>query len=267
MVEWEQKLKDFPAYKKYETFNRKTITNEENNPCNDLYFDNEEAEKFCKQAVEILKELPRITDDKARNEECAYFQHWFSDTVRRKFSNKDRFFSNYDLSNYLFDVINTFNYDKYNKTPNKCYASRNAEYVKIEKDLHDYFINFDSISCKGLSKKTCQMYYNYVQEILPHYKDRRDRHLCCYLANGEVETKCKNYFKCDKRYDPKKLLKNLEKEMEIIDRYGQVDKSSWDELVAKYDAEQQSKYQYWYSYDPYTYDYYSPSQYSSINQS
>ncbi|GAB69653.1 hypothetical protein PCYB_004020, partial [Plasmodium cynomolgi strain B] len=171
-IEWDEKLHGFPAYAKYNEFNSKDVMHESNEFCEKKWIQDEKAKKFCRQAVSILRGIHENYNYRNRNDECVYFQHWFSDQVRRYYSNNDKYFSNYDLSNYLFDAINNFNY--YNMTDKnyRCYASRNARSVKVEKDLHDYFRNFKNINCKNVSKEKCSMYYDYVKYINDIYKQR-----------------------------------------------------------------------------------------------
>ncbi|VUZ98011.1 PIR protein [Plasmodium vivax] len=234
-TEWDQTFSDLPAYKKYGEFNLYDI-NDRDGICEKFGVTEDKANKFCKRAVNILKDLNNIDDEDRRNDRCVYFQHWFSDQVRRYYSNNDKYFSNYELSNNLFDAINYFNYNKMRGEKYRCYASRNAESVKIEKDLHDYFRNVDFINCKGKDYAACEIVYNYVNYINDLYKKRQENNLCCYLANGDVEPECSHYFSCDKKYNPKNILAELEKQMNLI-RTGQSNHIIVDERVNAYNTE------------------------------
>ncbi|SCA60757.1 VIR protein [Plasmodium vivax] len=218
-TEWEDDiLRGFPAYAKYDEFNRKQVRHGENNICKEQGIEDGEAKAFCERAVTILRELHNNHDSQSRKDDCVYFQHWFSDQVRRKFSNNDKYFSNYELSNNLFDVINNVNYEEKDHPDRRCYASRNAGSVKVEKDLHDYFRNFNHINCKDGDREKCRMYYNYVNYINDIYKQRKENNLCCYLVDETVERECTHYFNCKDKYNPKHLLESLKNQIEIIER-------------------------------------------------
>ncbi|GAW84577.1 hypothetical protein PGO_003785 [Plasmodium gonderi] len=266
MAELDQILKDFPAHEKYENLNRKSVNNEGKyiKWCNYFKTADKEAINFCKRAVTNLSDIFNTQNEGNRNDSCVYFQHWFTDHIRKNFSNNDKFFSNYDPSNYLYDVMNTVNYENKRDFNYSCFISRDARSVKVEKDLHDYFRNFHKINCKGLDKDKCQMYHRYVQYIKPLYKDRKDRHLCCYLANGEVEDRCKHYFTCDKKYDPQNLLYMLERQMNSTDN-GKIIGSAWNlfpnnQNYGMYDEN-------WNSYGSSVFASFKPNSYESINQS
>ncbi|GAB69438.1 CYIR protein [Plasmodium cynomolgi strain B] len=261
-IEWDKELHDFPAYVKYNELNK--VTGDTHNTkefCDKYWILDEKAKNFCRQAITILR---GITYTHGKNsDECHYFKHWFSDQVRRYYSNNDKFFSNYDPSNYLFDAINKFN-DKVRNENYRCYASRDAENVKVEKDLYDYFQNFDSINCDNISTERCQMYYKYVNYINGLYRDRYNRYLCCYLADGSVEPRCSHYFKCDKKYIPKKLLVQLERQMNptgsIHTEDITMDKSD-DIYNNEYD------YGYWRNYDMPVYNRFLPHNFRIFTES
>ncbi|KMZ91864.1 hypothetical protein PVMG_00737 [Plasmodium vivax Mauritania I] len=231
----DQTFSDLPAYKKYGEFNLYDI-NDRDGICEKFGVTEDKANKFCKRAVTILKKINDTHNDDKRNDECVYFQHWFSDQVRKNFSNNDKYFSNYELSNNLFDAINYFNYNYITDKKYRCYASRNAESVKAEKDLHDYFRNVDYINCKDKGYGACEIVYNYVNYINDLYKKRKENNLCCYLANGEVEPECSHYFSCDKSSNPEILLAELRRQMNLISS-GQSNRITVNERVKAYNTE------------------------------
>ncbi|KMZ87223.1 hypothetical protein PVBG_04008 [Plasmodium vivax Brazil I] len=214
----DREFSHLPAYQKYNEFNNKLVMYEANDICEKQGIQDGEAKDFCKRAVTILRDLHSNRYNPNRKDDCVYFQHWFSDQVRRKFSNNDKYFSNYELSNNLFDVINNVNYEEKDHPERRCYASRNAGSVKVEKDLHDYFRNFNSINCVNKDKATCQRYYDYVKYINDIYKQRKENNLCCYLVDESVETECTHYFNCKEQYNPKHLLESLKKQIDIMER-------------------------------------------------
>ncbi|GAW84515.1 variable surface protein [Plasmodium gonderi] len=220
IILYQKILKEFPAHKKYEDFNTKSVNNEGEyiKLCNHFPNSNENEVNFCKRAVTILSDIFKIGNERDRDDSCVYFQHWFTDNIREKFSNDNMYFRNYNPSNYHYYVMNNVNYENKTKFKYICLISRDEKNVKVEKDLHDYFRNFYYIKCNGVDEKKCRMYYNYVKYIIPLYKQSRDKHFCCFLANGEVEDRCKHYFICDKIYDPQNLLNVLE---------GQINGSAW----------------------------------------
>ncbi|CAI7722537.1 PIR protein [Plasmodium vivax] len=264
MAEWEKLLRYFPAYRKYDEFNRVTATHDAKEICEKQGIQDENAKAFCERAVTILKELHNNDNDRNRIDKCVYFQHWFSDQVRKNFSNNDKYFSNYELSNNLFDVINNVNYDEKIYTERRCYASRNAGNVKAEKDLHDYFRNFNSINCKNVSKETCERYYNYVNYINDIYKQRKENNLCCYLVGDFVEPECRHYFDCKDQYNPKYLMDRLKREIKQVED-AENRGTTWSGESSRHFAVQEDNYMS--SYDMPVFTNFTPQDFHTLNES
>lgn len=91
----------------------------------------------------------------------------------------------------------------------KCIYSFHGNFPnwKEEKDLRDYFENYDSLINVSSYNDTKGKHCNYVNYIYGLYK----RHItdCCKCYNNpnvSCDNECPNYFKCDKKYVPNNLL-------------------------------------------------------------
>ncbi|SBT32452.1 PIR Superfamily Protein [Plasmodium ovale wallikeri] len=207
--EWDGKLQHLPSYKKYAEFNNEENIPDDKGVCNDIGTSDEGTKTFCKQVARSLRELSRMNKGKDRSEQCFYFQHWFYDEIRKRYSNNGKNVSNMVVAKKLFHVLNKINLSDLKGVRCECYMDDKLEEWKKEKDLHDYFKNHGSINCNDSDKDKCLMHREYVTYIKQLYQDKH--YDCC--GWGLLEDECKHYFKCENDYEPSNLLTNLEGEL------------------------------------------------------
>ncbi|CAI7719102.1 VIR protein [Plasmodium vivax] len=202
--EWEDKLKDLPLYRVYENLDRGLAHGEDWGDCSQLGSFNSEATTLCKKMARNLRELAGTHKINNRRDKCYYLQHWLYYKTRLLTSNMSSS-NKYMIISRLREIAKRINAKVLDKIRCECYFLH-ENYWKIDKDLHDYFKNFDHIKCDSSDKEKCKKFIDYVTYINKLYK--ADKDYCCY--GGLVdEDSCLPYFKCDPSYDPNDLLKNL----------------------------------------------------------
>ncbi|SBS94027.1 PIR Superfamily Protein [Plasmodium ovale curtisi] len=213
--EWEEKLQDLPAYKIYNEFNREENTPDYKDFCKSLGLGDVEAERLCEKTSRILKELSSISISEEWTKRCHYFQHWFYDQIRKKFSTGDNNIARKPIANKLFRALEIIN-SKYSLNRHcLCYSFRKVEELKEEKDLHDYFKNHSSINCNDSDINRCEKYHDYVTYIKKSYDYFNVDEECCFFGNNLDDT-CRHYFKCENDYNPSDLLAKLNEEIEKL---------------------------------------------------
>ncbi|VVA00355.1 PIR protein, partial [Plasmodium vivax] len=158
----------------------------------DLGSTNAEDKALCNKVSKHLKRLSGISNNDDRKHGCFYFQHWFLDQIRKKYS-ADNKINNKPVSEKLFDLVAT-NIAKYSNMEScRCYNSGTPEEWKGEKDLHDYFKNYEDINCTNSNKSTCEKYVSYVTYIDKLFQNKE--FICCDYE--DVEPVCERYIKCE----------------------------------------------------------------------
>ncbi|GAB69715.1 CYIR protein [Plasmodium cynomolgi strain B] len=234
---WEKRLPNLPAYQKYKKLDEVDIKSYNNDKCDKLANSDEGDKKLCKQ---ILKNLSILKDkqDKEQKDGCFYFQYWFHEQIRGKYYNGNVRNSKYSIANKLFNLVekDISSYD-INQACNG-YIMGTPVIWKEEKDLHDYFENFESIKCKDSDRDECQKYVKYVTYIDDIYVRKYDD--CCY--NGQLYSHCILPIKCDDKYDTEKLVDELKKQLQEIDKKkAGTDASAQEEERAKQEEQNHKK--------------------------
>ncbi|SCA83776.1 VIR protein, partial [Plasmodium vivax] len=141
----------------------------------DLGSPKKEDIELCNKVSKHLERLSGISDDKIKHG-CFYFQYWFYDQVRKKYSAGNQF-NNKAVSDKFFDLVQLKIDKSSNLKPCKCYVSGTPEGWKEEKDLHDYFENYKDINCTNSDKTTCETYVRYVTYINNLFQNKE--YNCC----------------------------------------------------------------------------------------
>ncbi|GAW82728.1 variable surface protein [Plasmodium gonderi] len=200
---WDEKLPDLPAHQKYKELDKPNILNDGITYCNTMENSDDWDKSFCNKVSKHLKEL---SSEKGSNlkEKCYYFRHWFHHHIRKKYYNGNDV-KNKSISGKLFDLVALLIKDYPSLEPCGCYESGTPEMWKEEKDVHDYFKNFEYIKSNKCDKKSCETYLNYINYINTIYRSIYDKDYgCCYYDT--METYCEPYFSCDEQYDPNNIL-------------------------------------------------------------
>lgn len=169
---------------------------------------------FCKKTAIILRELSTIQDRDRRRERCNYFQNWFYDQIRKKFTTNGNHFNKIDIVTKLFSIVKEVNSKDLGSAKCMCYFSSEVESWKEEKDLHDYFKNHSDIKCEDMNKDRCQMYQDYVDYIRRIYEKQNDENSCCEY--GVLFPDCEHYMKCEDELNPSVLLTKLKEQHEQL---------------------------------------------------
>ncbi|KMZ92319.1 hypothetical protein PVMG_03674 [Plasmodium vivax Mauritania I] len=211
-------LNKFSAHVKYEKLNG---TNIDVSSCVkyckkliSLKVNNEDVQTLCAKMVNNLKTLHTMSDvGKTPNDRCSFLTHWTRYHVMNLFSkhpssNQDKY-----LLKELNDAIFNVNEDITERN-NRCqyYLYGNWDDWKEEKDLHDYFENYDKINeyADNPHGDNPDKYCKYLSHINDLYKKYiADCCMCFIRPKPGCEEKCPKYFKCEKKYYPYDLISKL----------------------------------------------------------
>ncbi|CAI7722532.1 PIR protein [Plasmodium vivax] len=172
-----------------------------------IYNSNEKIKALCATLATNLKNLSTITGvGNNYNDKCSNLKYWTYDQIFDIFSTGNNYKNN-SLINEINQVI--FRVNKELEEDKKCTFYVDAGYkdwVK-ERDLHYYFLNFDSLNTvkdvETENPKPCD-YLKYINRL---YKEHIKG--CCtrYIKPDDyMENKCPSYFNCDKNYYPIDLM-------------------------------------------------------------
>ncbi|GAB69669.1 CYIR protein, partial [Plasmodium cynomolgi strain B] len=209
----EKHLEKLPSYEEYKKWDDIDIKGYSDNYCeNDLKSTKEEDKTFCYKVSKHLKRLSGLSDND-RKHGCFYFQYWFLDQLRKRYSSDNKF-NNKPVSDKLFDIVADIIKKRYS---NLGFCQCNQIFLfpkdwKEEKDLYDYFENHKDIKCNDSDKSKCEKYVKYVTYIKTLYEQNYER--CC--DNEWSEEPCKPYFKCEDTFSPQKLLNQLATELQKL---------------------------------------------------
>ncbi|CAI7721806.1 PIR protein [Plasmodium vivax] len=208
---WEEKLPDLPSYKKYKELDSVKVSNGGITFCNGLEKSNERDRYFCNKVSKLLKDLSAEPENK-RKGNCHYFRHWFHEQVSKKYY-EGKNINNKHVYGKLFDLVSEAVSKDPKLEPCRCYYSETNEGWKEEKDLHDYFKNFEYIKSNACNKKNCAEYLKYINYVNNLYMKYYDGYKAC-CEYDTIEPHCEPYFTCDEKYDPSALLPILKSAQE-----------------------------------------------------
>ncbi|SBT86140.1 PIR protein [Plasmodium malariae] len=164
---------------------------------------------ICKRIEKNFKSLYEMSNSGNYKERCSHYIYWVYKEIQNLFksdSTKDK----------VETVVNAFlklqssltrNYRVYNCSYN--FKEKDLNELKDknkEKQLYDYFTNYDSIKTKDICNKfELNKYKKYLNAINVLYDEKKEN--CC---NSKILV-CPNYFlKCREDFKPSKLLSALE---------------------------------------------------------
>ncbi|KMZ86140.1 variable surface protein Vir 12 [Plasmodium vivax Brazil I] len=216
---WDEALLHLPAYQKYKQFDSVDISKETISECNALGSNEESDKTLCKKVAQNLTKLSTLKGDELKNS-CYYFQHWFYEQIAKTYYDGKDKNKKYHVGEKLFDIIALF-ISKYSKLePCRCNVFGKPEDWKEEKYLHTYFENHQDINCSNSSKDRCEKYIKYVTYIDSLFPEKEDK--CCDGEELIEYVFCEPYFKCESTYNPKDLLKKLQKELQSLGKEPEV---------------------------------------------
>ncbi|GAW79027.1 variable surface protein [Plasmodium gonderi] len=205
---WEEKLPDLPSYKEYKKFDVDTA-DYNNDFCAKLE-GNTSDKTLCNKIAKNLSILKSENDKKKQKERCHYFQHWFQDQISLKYYERKDTHNDNPVAGKLFDLVSdailNHNIDQ------GCRGNffGRASTWKEDKDLHDYFYNFEYIQKNKSNKKDCKNYVDYVTYIDKLYIPKEED--CCD-EDYMYDQYCAPYIKCGHKYNTETLLDELKTEL------------------------------------------------------
>ncbi|SBS90631.1 PIR Superfamily Protein [Plasmodium ovale curtisi] len=164
--EKEEESQGFPAYRIYNEFNREESTIDDKSFCNNLRLNDECAIIFYGKESIILRGLCLMDTGEDTVERCNYFQHWFHDYIRKKFSTKENNSTTKAITGKLFDAIDKINEKYLARGRCICYAADEVADFGEEKDLHYYFINDSNIKCDTPDKNKCEILVKNITVVI-----------------------------------------------------------------------------------------------------
>ncbi|SBT58013.1 PIR Superfamily Protein [Plasmodium ovale wallikeri] len=161
---------------------------------------------LCVKLARNIKDLSYMKN-KERTDRCDYIIHWMYDKIRNILKiDTNGIYDTNALREFFkvgYEIIHTFGASDclYNTT------NVNFEEQKEKKQLHDYFKDYDKISCGDThNSMKCEKFCEYVKHINVLYGKHIDK--CCYcFKSGGCMDRCPDYFKCDDTYNPHNLFK------------------------------------------------------------
>ncbi|SBS90677.1 PIR Superfamily Protein [Plasmodium ovale curtisi] len=221
---YEDIFKDFSEYGKYKKLNERPVDKIMcTNYCEKcISLDNKYPgiKGFCAKMASNLKNLYSIQNMEGTHfNRCSYLTYWSYDLIMNTLNSSvnntlDESISS-ELNNIMFQINSILSDNE------KCLYTFHGNFDdwREEKDLHDYFENYDSLFNVNLYNDTKGKHCNYVNYIYGLYK----RHItdCCKCYNDpqiSCDNECPNYFKCDEKYFPNNLLSHFKCNDKISDK-------------------------------------------------
>ncbi|SBT55852.1 PIR Superfamily Protein [Plasmodium ovale wallikeri] len=209
---YEDILKDFSEYGKYKKLDEqpidKTVCTKYCEKCITLDEKYPGIKAFCAKMASNLKNLYSIQNMGGTHlNRCSHLTYWSYDKIMNTLNSSVHNTVDESISSELYNIMLQIN--SLLPAHEKCIYSFHGNFPKWkeEKDLHDYFENYDSLINVSSYNDTKGKHCNYVNYIYGLYK----RHItdCCKCYNDpnvSCDNECPNYFKCDKKYVPNNLL-------------------------------------------------------------
>ncbi|SCO65545.1 VIR protein [Plasmodium vivax] len=137
---------------------------------------------------------------------CLLLKYWLFNKIK-KLSDNELKGKNLDT---LIQTIHNLQFEIYKKQDNRFFCFNDIyEYHhkwKEEKYLYEYFINFPKIESFNKTNNTeCEAYKKYVNHVKTYYIEKKKKELCC----KDNYFKCSDYFNCDPKYHPDKILNKI----------------------------------------------------------
>ncbi|SBT84162.1 PIR protein [Plasmodium ovale] len=163
---------------------------------------------LCSKLVKNLIKLSKMKKQ-YRNDRCEYVIHWIYDEIGKILNiSTDNIYDTHAFrvfSNATYDVLYKLDIsDCLHKTLNISFIEQ-----KEQKNLHDYFKNYDKIhGLDSSNSNKCTKYFEYIKDMNKLYEMYISK--CCYcFTSGYCKEDCPDYFKCDEKYNPYTLYEKL----------------------------------------------------------
>ncbi|KNA00827.1 variable surface protein Vir12g [Plasmodium vivax North Korean] len=206
---WDKVLEGLTSDKIYKDFDKDENTGNYNKDCEQkIIGDNAcpDFQKICKKFARNLEDIFCKKHGGNTVNYCILLKYWVYEQIKKICKSNE---NNIKLSPFT-DKLKNVQYSIEKRSPVKfeCYDYYNdyTDNWKDEKELYEYFINFDEINTRIIKKENGNGdYKEYVEHIRDLYKEKKDKG-CCKIKYYHL---CDHYFRCDPRYDPEVLLSKL----------------------------------------------------------
>ncbi|KMZ94679.1 variable surface protein Vir12 [Plasmodium vivax Mauritania I] len=137
---------------------------------------------------------------------CLLLKYWLFNKIK-KLSDNELKGKNLDT---LIQTIHNLQFEIYKKQDNRFFCFNDIyEYLdnwEEEKYLYEYFKNVPKIESFNKTNETdCEAYKKYINHVKTYYDKKKEKELCC--TNNYF--KCSDYFNCDPKYHPDKILNKI----------------------------------------------------------
>ncbi|CAG9482317.1 unnamed protein product [Plasmodium vivax] len=137
---------------------------------------------------------------------CLLLKYWLFNKIRELSVNEPKDKNLDTIIHTIYELQLEINKTEGNKFP--CFNDI-YEYLdnwEEEKHLYEYFMNFHKIeSVKKTDTTKCEAYKKYVNYVKTYYYEKIEEDLCC----KDNYFKCSDYFNCDPKYNPEKILNKI----------------------------------------------------------
>ncbi|KMZ82188.1 variable surface protein Vir12 [Plasmodium vivax India VII] len=205
-------LKELPAYKTYEIFENIANSSDYNSKCKSLESTGNKAKELCEKYAKNLEYTctsgTTTTTGKSisvpeAKVNCLLLKYWLFNKIRKLSVNEPKDKNRDTIIHTIYELQIEINKKKDNKFP--CFNDI-YEYLdnwEEEKHLYEYFMNFPKI--ESFKKTDCEAYKKYINYVKTYYDKKKENELCC----KDNHFKCSDYFNCDPKYHPDKILNKI----------------------------------------------------------
>ncbi|GAB69541.1 CYIR protein [Plasmodium cynomolgi strain B] len=210
-------FKDFPAQQQYKKF-EESYSCYYRNYCNDLNIpDNSKKRELvdlCNKIACRYANLPNIVrSERKYSDRCSYFLNWAQDVIKKHFKVDSASNYYYHFIFKLIDVARYISWDDLRAPPCPRLFDSDFSHWEVEKDIHDYFKNIETLKSKI---DTDAVNRNSYLEYLTYIKDLYERNYveCCDPYDVSYSN-CPNYFICNPNFHPNELIAKIKPDTEI----------------------------------------------------
>ncbi|GAB69353.1 CYIR protein [Plasmodium cynomolgi strain B] len=169
---------------------------------------------LCKRIACKYINLPNIVrSERNYYDRCSYFINWAQDVIKKHF--KVDLASNY-YYHFIFKLIDVARYiswEDLKSPPCQRLFDSDFRHWEVEKDIHDYFKNIDTLKSKIDTEADKR---NSYLEYLTYIKDLYEKNYveCCDPYDVSYSN-CPNYFICNPNFHPSELIAKIKPDTHV----------------------------------------------------
>ncbi|SBT55368.1 PIR Superfamily Protein [Plasmodium ovale wallikeri] len=195
-------LKKSPSYQIYKEFNASVNDEKYKDYCKTIpnSTDYKEVKELCHKFVRNVKEIADMDNREYRKNRCLHSLYWTYNEISKIFSNDSNKINESDILNKFYSIGKRIDAERNKYICSHYFIEEDFDERREEKDLHDYFKNYDTIkTIIPHNEEECKMFHTYLQHLTSVY-DKQD---CC---DWWV---CEDYFSCNPDDKPHVILNKL----------------------------------------------------------